>query len=407
MAPPGTRVIAHEKPQQRASWDPHGVDGWYLGPAPDHYRCYRVHINKTEAVRIVDTVEFFPAKATMPRTASKDMTTIAAQELTHALMHPSPTAPFSIIGGAQLEALRQLATIVNAALPPSATGGSVPIPSSTNTPPPSAPSGLSSQPTPACAPNTPPLPRATIPPQATPRRRPVCSPTVCPRLAPSPRVDPSRAPAQSVRLPQAPSPWVNPSRSPPPSARLSQAPSQRVGPIRAPAPGARLSQAPSPRVRPTRVPPPLGATPNQFQHPSDPLAQASPQHAAAQLDIGMQGTNFYGDFVDVSEDDHPPRHRTRSQTAQHSAHSVHSIPMANAFIHPTTGANMEYRGLIADKETFSTWDGAASNEFGRLAQGVDGRSEGSNTIYFIPRSAVPPNKAVAYGRFVVDVRPNE
>jgi hypothetical protein len=25
--PPGTRVIAHEKPDQRASWDPHGVDG--------------------------------------------------------------------------------------------------------------------------------------------------------------------------------------------------------------------------------------------------------------------------------------------------------------------------------------------------------------------------------------------
>jgi hypothetical protein len=45
MAPPGTRIIAHEKPKQRAIWDPHGVDGWYLGPTTDHYRCYRVHIN--------------------------------------------------------------------------------------------------------------------------------------------------------------------------------------------------------------------------------------------------------------------------------------------------------------------------------------------------------------------------
>jgi hypothetical protein len=220
----------------------------------------------------------------------------------------------------------------------------------------------------------------------------VCSPTGCPRPAPSPRVYPSRAPAPSVRLPEAPSPRVNPSRAPPPSARLSQAPSPRVGPRRAPAPGARLSQAPSPRVRPTRVPPPLGATPNQFQHPPDPLAQASPQHAAAQLDLGIQGTNIYGDFVDVSEDDQPPRHRTRSQTAQHSAHSIHSIPMANAVIHPTMGANMEYRGLIADKETFPTWDRAAANEFGRLAQGVGGSIEGSNTIYFIPCSAVPPKK---------------
>jgi hypothetical protein len=81
--------------------------------------------------------------------------------------------------------------------------------------------------------------------------------------------------------------------------------------------------------------------------------------------------------------------------------------MANAVIHPTTGADVEYRGLIADKETFPTWDRAAENEFGRLDQGVGGRIEGSNTIYFIPRSAVPPNKTVTYGRFVVEMRPNK
>jgi hypothetical protein len=209
----------------------------------------------------------------MPRTASKDLATIAAQELTHALMHPSPAAPFSIIGGAQLEALRHLATIFNAALPPSATNGSVPL--------------SSSQPTPACAPHTPSLPHAPIPLQTTPCRLPVVPPTVCPRPAPSPRVDPTPDPTPSVRLPHAPSPRVNPSRAPPPSDLLSPAPPPRVGPRRAPAPGARLSQAPSPRVRPTRVQPPMGATPNKFQHPPAPLAQASPQHATTQLDLSI------------------------------------------------------------------------------------------------------------------------
>jgi hypothetical protein len=29
MALPGARVIAHEKADQRASWDPHVVDGYY------------------------------------------------------------------------------------------------------------------------------------------------------------------------------------------------------------------------------------------------------------------------------------------------------------------------------------------------------------------------------------------
>jgi hypothetical protein len=73
MAPPGTRVIAHEKPDQRSSWDPRRVDGYYMGPLLDHYRCYQVHTTKTKGTRIVDTVEFFPSKTAMPETLSKDL----------------------------------------------------------------------------------------------------------------------------------------------------------------------------------------------------------------------------------------------------------------------------------------------------------------------------------------------
>jgi hypothetical protein len=53
LAPPGTRVIAHEKPYQRASWDPHGLGGYYLGPALDHYRCYQVHITKKKGLELL------------------------------------------------------------------------------------------------------------------------------------------------------------------------------------------------------------------------------------------------------------------------------------------------------------------------------------------------------------------
>ena len=38
LAPPGTQVIVHETPDNRHTWSPHGVDGWYFGPDPDHYR---------------------------------------------------------------------------------------------------------------------------------------------------------------------------------------------------------------------------------------------------------------------------------------------------------------------------------------------------------------------------------
>jgi hypothetical protein len=50
MSPSGTRVIDHDKAKQCTTWDTHGQDDWYIGPAPEHYRCYTVHINKTHAV---------------------------------------------------------------------------------------------------------------------------------------------------------------------------------------------------------------------------------------------------------------------------------------------------------------------------------------------------------------------
>jgi hypothetical protein len=42
LPPPGTRAVAHVKPKARRSWAPHGEDTWYVGPDPDHYRCYKV-----------------------------------------------------------------------------------------------------------------------------------------------------------------------------------------------------------------------------------------------------------------------------------------------------------------------------------------------------------------------------
>ena len=32
LSPPGTRVVIHNKPNVHASWDPHGENGWYIGP---------------------------------------------------------------------------------------------------------------------------------------------------------------------------------------------------------------------------------------------------------------------------------------------------------------------------------------------------------------------------------------
>ena len=56
LAPPGTCVQIHEKPDLRGTWAPHTVDGWYLGPATLHYHCYCVWVIETSAEHIAATV---------------------------------------------------------------------------------------------------------------------------------------------------------------------------------------------------------------------------------------------------------------------------------------------------------------------------------------------------------------
>jgi hypothetical protein len=58
MSPPGNILIAHETPNHRRTWDTHGQDLWYIGPALEHYRCYTVYINKAISERVVEMVDF-------------------------------------------------------------------------------------------------------------------------------------------------------------------------------------------------------------------------------------------------------------------------------------------------------------------------------------------------------------
>jgi hypothetical protein len=85
LAPPGCKVLIHEKPSQQTSWGPHGVVGWYLGPASEHYRCYWCYVKTTRSERISDMVEFFPKEATMPTITPIESAVMAAEALTAAL----------------------------------------------------------------------------------------------------------------------------------------------------------------------------------------------------------------------------------------------------------------------------------------------------------------------------------
>ena len=76
--------------------------------------------------------------------------------------------------------------------------------------------------------------------------------------------------------------------------------------------------------------------------------------------------------------------------------------------------NHIYNEETGKKETIETllkgkdgplWDKANSNEWGRLARGNKYGIKFTNTIDFIPKSEVPPDRAVTYANFVCNYRP--
>eukprot|EP00957_Ditylum_brightwellii_P002787 214694-Ditylum_brightwellii.AAC.1 len=72
LAPLSTMVLVHKKPIQWKSYEYNGVEGWYVGQVPHHYRYYKVHTTKIGHDRISDMVKFFPKHVRMPTTSLVD-----------------------------------------------------------------------------------------------------------------------------------------------------------------------------------------------------------------------------------------------------------------------------------------------------------------------------------------------
>ena len=72
MAPPGTRVVVHENPDNSMSWGYNGTQGWYIGPPLDHYRYIQCYIPKTGIVNITDTLQYIPKVFYFSKTTTED-----------------------------------------------------------------------------------------------------------------------------------------------------------------------------------------------------------------------------------------------------------------------------------------------------------------------------------------------
>jgi hypothetical protein len=79
---------------------------------------------------------------------------------------------------------------------------------------------------------------------------------------------------------------------------------------------------------------------------------------------------------------------------------------ASPVLDQDTGKMLEYCQLLRNPKHEAIWSKAGANEFGRLAQGVGGRIDGTNTIFFIHKHEIPQDrlKDVTYIKFVSSIQ---
>ena len=83
--------------------------------------------------------------------------------------------------------------------------------------------------------------------------------------------------------------------------------------------------------------------------------------------------------------------------------------MKNAALNQETGEMMENRQVTKNPKYCELYEKAYAKELARLAQGMSGLADGTETIFFIDKNNVPSDrwKDVTYGRIVVAYRPKK
>ena len=192
----------------------------------------------------------------------------------------------------------------------------------------------------------------------------------------------------------------------------------------------------SPAILPTE-PPPRVPTPTPRVNAPSPRVETEPRLVVAcPTDANFVNSEKQPNYPMpnyISQDEaEAPAHNTRARrpqqlsitqetilsciemsTAKPSARNLSSRKFPMQMLCEIAGAVMDangellqYRHLIKRKEYREVWSRSYGNELGRLAQGLPGRVEGTNTLYFILKSEVPSDrfKDVTYGQIVCNYR---
>ena len=86
LAPLDSKIIAHDTPQQRTSWAPHGHYGWLVRLVIDHYRFFTAHNPKTRKSSIVNTFHWTEYNQfSCPKITAEEQIVTSAKDLTQAI----------------------------------------------------------------------------------------------------------------------------------------------------------------------------------------------------------------------------------------------------------------------------------------------------------------------------------
>jgi Reverse transcriptase (RNA-dependent DNA polymerase) len=355
LAPPGTHFLVHDKPSHRATWAPHAVDAWYVGPALQHYRCHRAWIWETRHERISDTVTWLPKTAPIPLPTIQEMILATSETLIGLLRNEPPPTDLT-----HSQTMIQLAHQLGHPLPKS------------------------------------------------PLKRPTLTPTVQPQTLSTPATEliaTSIIPTIIHPIPNAPNTRTAPQQVAP---QTDAVPPPRVAapPPRVATPACTTPQHASPTVAPQTKTPfrynqhtPSRVVPN-FRHPITQSQDFSSPNQYEALSSPTKSSTPNPLRIRRSNRQTKPSYKLRTATAQ----------TAQTAINVDNGVPCEYHQLLKSTEG-SLWESSACEEWARLAQGLPTHgipsAEGTNTITFIPITKLPKGRKATYPRIVVADRPQK
>ena len=374
LAPPGIRVVVHEKPADRGTWSSHGVDGWYIGPAMESYRCFKTYIWSTKSERITDTLEWFPHHVTMPKASDMDLLIAATTDILKILQHPSKNSPLPPLSDSESQQLKDITNLLHNKVTVSNTSAPPPTPASTQPPA----SSLRVPPLEPVLPTPSPAPVLRVPQPNT--QHDTSSPNLDPHI---PQV------TQDEDLNE-------------PDPETYQYHGILIHKLAPRGCGSKFQvEVDWVDHPPTFVPINIFTDNGHNVTAWESVAEYAKLHNLT----NVPGWKQFGPPKHTSNSANTAKQFLNTHCKQFFQRCLHATEQANKAINPDTGKLSEYSTLLQSSDGLH-WEESCCEEIGRLAQGYPPSvPTGTDTMHFIRFDQIPTGRKATYLRLVVADRP--